>query len=89
MARSLPSTPLAFPAEIARYLCAERADIELMMEMDALPHLRIPKPTRTVKRIPLRDFHTWLKARARGETPALADYETFLKDFDASRSAQS
>jgi hypothetical protein len=87
MASSATAAPHAFVAEIARYLAMEPADVQRMVELDRLPALRLPREKRHVLRIPLRDFHRWLCARAVTPTPALATYETFLADFDASARA--
>jgi ParB-like chromosome segregation protein Spo0J len=84
MAASLRSAPIAFPAEIARYLAVEPADVKAMIQKAQLPALRVPKKTRAVTRIPLRDFHAWLLKRTQNPTPNLANYETFLADFDQS-----
>ncbi|MES2923713.1 MAG: hypothetical protein V4819_19315 [Verrucomicrobiota bacterium] len=84
MARSPQNGPVAFVAEIARYLCSEVEDVERMIRLDKLPHFTLPKAKRTVKRIPLRDFHAWLKKRPGSERPELANYETFLADFNRS-----
>ncbi|MEO5712591.1 MAG: hypothetical protein ABIT37_03810 [Luteolibacter sp.] len=83
MARSPINNPLAFPCEIARFLCVEAADVETMFKSDKLPFRSIPKKKRTVKRVPLRDFHEWLKNRPGNPSRCLANYETFLADFNA------
>lgn len=87
MARSAFQAPHAFVAEVARYLAMDPDDVQRMVELDKLPALRLPRAKRTVLRIPLRDFHRWLCARAITPTPSLATYETFLADFDASARA--
>ena len=83
MARSAPTAPNAFVAEVARYLAVDPDDVQRMIRLAKLPAIRIPKVTRTVQRIPLRDFHAWLLKRTTNPTPQLASYETFLADFDA------
>lgn len=85
MARSLRSSPIAFPAEVARYLCLHPNEVKDLIKKANLPILRIPKKTRAVTRVPLRDFHAWLQGRTQNPTPQLAHYETFLADFDAVR----
>lgn len=87
MARSTNNNALAFPAEVARYLCLEPADVERLMAKDALPYFSLPKVKRTVKRIPLREFHAWLRGRAKNHTPSLNSFETFLADFESTRAA--
>ena len=82
MARSPENNPLAFVAEVARYLCSEVEDVERMMRIDGLPYREIPKRTRRVKRIPLRDFQAWLLRQPGNSCPSLASYETFLADFN-------
>lgn len=82
MARSVRSSPNAFVAEVARYLAVEPEDVQEMIRIAKLPHFKIPKKTRHVYRIPLREFHAWL--RNRSDRTAFSDYETFLADFDAS-----
>lgn len=89
MARSPVNNLFAFPAEVARFLCVEPEDVKRMMEMDGMPVTRIPKKKRSVARIPLRDLHGWLRDRSAQETASksaakpLANYETFLADFNA------
>lgn len=85
MARSPQNSSLAFPSEVARYLCLEDEDINRMMAMDALPYLLVPKIKRSVRRIPLRDFHAWLLKRVKNPAPAISKFETFLADFHATR----
>lgn len=82
MARSPVNNALAFPCEVARFLCVEAADVETMFKLDKLPFKSIPKKKRSVKRVPLRDFHEWLKNRPGNPSPRLADFETFLADFN-------
>lgn len=82
MARSPVNNALAFPCEVARFLCVEAADVETMFKFDGLPYRTIPKKKRAVKRVPLRDFHEWLKSRPGNPSPRLANYETFLADFN-------
>lgn len=84
MARSSPSAPQAFVAEVARYLAMEPADVKRMIALDKLPAVRLPREKRHVHRIPLRDFHAWLLKRSTAPLPQLANYEAFLADFDAS-----
>lgn len=84
MARTVRSSPNAFVAEVARYLAVDPDDVQRMIDLAKLPAIKIPKRTRTVKRIPLRDFHAWLLKRTVNPSPLLANYDTFLADFDAS-----
>lgn len=74
----------AFVAEVARYLMVEADDVRRMVEMDALPAFSIPKKTRPVLRIPLRDLHGWLMKRAKNSS-SLQSYERFREAFNASR----
>jgi len=74
----------AFVAEVARYLMVDPDDVRRMVEMDALPAISIPKQTRNVLRIPLRDFHGWLVKRAKNLT-GLSNYERFLAEFQKVR----
>ena len=83
MAASVRSSSNAFVAEIARYLSIEPADVKRLIRVASLPALKIPKQTRSVLRIPLRDFHAWLIKRAMGNVVHLDRYETFLADFDS------
>lgn len=83
MASSLRKSPNAFVAEVARYLAVEPLDVKRMIRSDKLPALKIPHRTKTVYRIPLRDFHVWLRQRAENPVPQLASYDTFLADFNA------
>lgn len=83
MARTLQQSPIAFPAEVARYLQVEPRDVRQMMLLDGLPYLEIPMEKRAVTRIPLRDFQGWLVRRSRNGAAELADWKNFLEDFDA------
>lgn len=85
MAISPKNNSLAFVAEVARYLSVEPPDIQRMIRLAKLPAIKIPKATRPVFRIPLRDFHVWLVSRTTNPAPELANYEKFLKDFDQVR----
>lgn len=80
MAKSPKNGSIAFVAEVARYLCVDPVDVQAMIRISKLPHFKIPKTTRSVYRIPLRDFFNWLRQRS-GYT-AFTDYEAFLADFD-------
>lgn len=84
MAATVRSSPNAFVSEVARYLAVEPGEIKRMIRLAKLPAIKIPATTRTVHRIPLRDFHAWLLKRTENPTPQLARYESFLADFDAS-----
>lgn len=83
MARTVRTSPYAFPAEIARYLAIEPEAVRRMIRLDKLPAIRLAAKTRRVQRIPLRDFHAWLLKRTQNPVPELASYVTFLADFDA------
>ena len=82
MARSPRHGSIAFVAEVARFLCVEPEDVRRMIQLDKLPAVRIPVKTKTVDRIPLRDFQAWLARRSVNPTPQLMNFETFLEDFD-------
>jgi hypothetical protein len=82
---SRPSLDWAMPAEIARFLRLEPADVETLIKSDGLPATKIPRKTRSVKRVWLRDLHRWLVANTSPKTSALADYETFRTDFEKHR----
>jgi Helix-turn-helix domain len=85
MAKTAPSAPNAFPSEIARYLAVDPDDVKRMIRLAGLPAIKIPKKTRSVHRIPLRDFHTWLKKRSSNPSPELDSYDQFLADFNTTR----
>lgn len=89
MARSRDKSAFAFPAEVARYLEVEPDDVKRMIKLDALPVSKLPMKTRTVQRIPLRDFHRWLIGRSAGDTSHLADFNTWRTDFLAASSPES
>jgi hypothetical protein len=71
----------AFPAEVARFLEIEPADVDRLIEYDELPVSSIPKVRRTVRRIYLPDFHAWLVQRSSGQVRSLMSYEEFLRVF--------
>lgn len=83
MSRTLQQSPIAFPAEVARYLQVEPKDVRQMMKLDGLPYIEIPMQKRPVARIPLRDFQGWLVRRSRNGAEGLGEWTTFLADFDA------
>lgn len=87
MARSTTHAAFAFPAEVARYLSVEREDVTTMIKLEKLPAIKLPKTTRSVYRIPLRDFHRWLLLRTQNPSPELSHYETFLADFHTAAAA--
>ena len=88
MARSPHQHPLAFPAEVARYLCIEPTDVMDLITSGRLPSVKIPKRTRHVYRIPLRDFHEWLKSHRGNSERVFTSYQTFLADFDSVRESR-
>lgn len=83
----LNPTPVdwAMPAEIARFMRIELRDVKTLIQSDGLPATRIPKKTRSVSRIWLRDLHQWLLGNTPSPGPALRDYQTFRLDFEAHR----
>ena len=82
MARSPENNAIAFPAEVARFLCVEPREIPEMIRLDGMPSISLARKKRKVFRIPLRDLHVWLKHRAKNPTPEFSKYENFLKDFN-------
>ena len=82
MARSPDNNPLAFPSEVARFLCVEHEHVKSMVKLDKLPAIEIPLKKRKVLRIPMREFHAWLQARAVKRGEVLTSYETFTDDFN-------
>jgi hypothetical protein len=76
------ATDWAKPAEIARFLRMEPADVATLIKSDGLPATKIPSKTRNVTRVWLRDLQKWLLANTRN-APAtgLADFETFCAEF--------
>ncbi len=84
MAKSGHQSAIAFPAEVARYLLLDPEDVARLIELDGLPALSIPKATRKVTRINLRDLYSWLVVRTKNPPANLTDYETFLADFNIS-----
>ena len=69
------------PAEAARFLRLEPADIKRSIEKDQLPCTKIPKRTRNTLRIYIRDLHAWILARTENPSRALLDFETFRADL--------
>jgi hypothetical protein len=82
---SKPDTDWAMPAEIARFLRLEREDVITLIKSDGLPATSIPRKTRSVKRVWLRDLHRWLMANTSPPSAALGDFETFRADFQKHR----
>ena len=87
MARSVKHSPMAFVAEVARYLALDPVDVRRMIRMENLPVIGLRQETRCVYRVPLRDFHRWLMEQTSNATPLLADYRCFMADFDATARA--
>ena len=83
MASTVRNSPYAFVSEVARYLALEPADVRRLIRLDKLPATSIPRATRAVSRIPLRDLHAWLRDRTKNPAPMLADFNTFIADFNA------
>lgn len=84
---SRPTLDWAMPAEIARFLRLEQKDVDTLIKSDGLPATRIPRKTRCVKRIWLRDLHRWLLGNTAAPGAALSDFETFRADFEKHRAA--
>ena len=87
---SHPSTDWAMPAEIARFLRLDPADIATLIKSDGLPATKIPKKTRSVTRVWLRDLHRWVLANTRNAAATtLSDFDTFRAAFDQHRATPS
>lgn len=71
-------------AAVARFLGEDPEEVRRMMEMDGMPHVRVPGPTRPAFRVFLPDLHRWLCQRADG-CQKLADYEEFRRAFFAAQ----
>jgi hypothetical protein len=71
---------------VGRFLGCEGTEVDRMIEMDALPVVRIPGEKRPRLRIFLPDFHEWLAKRTQGGR--LRDYETFLNEWKRVASAE-
>lgn len=66
--------------EIANFLGQDREEVKMFVEVDGLPHSRIPGKTRPAVRVALRDLHRFFLKRMAGET-VLRDFEEFRRAF--------
>lgn len=66
--------------EISRFLGQDAGEIRDMLELDGLPHAKVPGKTKPGVRVALRDFHGFMLKRWTGET-VLRDYAVFLEAF--------
>ena len=56
-----------------------------MMDVDALPYVRLPGPQKPAPRFRLRDFHRWLLKWNRG--CEMKDFAEFEREFEAAQQA--
>ena len=89
MAVSLQSNAYAFPAEVARFLAVEPADVKRMQDLDGMPFTTIAKATRTVRRVYLPALHEWLLKQSRGESGEMMSYVKWLAEFDRCRGGET
>ena len=73
-------------AEISRFLGQGADEVRDMLELDGLPHAKVPGKTKPGVRVALRDLHGFLLKRWNGET-AMRDYEVFRGAFWGSQGA--
>ncbi len=67
-------------AEVARFLKQDAMEVREMVEVDGLPHLKVPGKTKPSVRVALRDLHAFLLRKWQGET-VLRDYAVFREEF--------
>ena len=67
-------------ADVGRFLRVDPEDVQRMVDLDNLPHTKVPGEKRPMIRIFLPDFHAWLAARSR-LSPKLANYDEFKRAF--------
>jgi hypothetical protein len=66
--------------EIARFLRQGPQEIRDMLEVDGLPHAKVPGKTKPAERVALRDLHRHLLKTWQGET-VMRDFEQFRRAF--------
>lgn len=71
-------------AEVGRFLRVPQGAVDRMIEVDVLPVVEVPGPTKMEKRIYLPDFHAWLLRGVPMES-GLRRYEEFLRSFRAAQ----
>jgi ABC-type taurine transport system substrate-binding protein len=67
-------------AEISRFLGQDAGEVRDMLELDGLPHAKVPGKTKPGVRVALRDLHGFMLKRWQGET-VLRDYAVFCDAF--------
>lgn len=58
-------------ASIARYLHVKASAVSRMIDEDGLPAIRVPTNLKNIRRIPLRQFHSWLTKRCENTVPSI------------------
>ena len=74
-------------AEISRFLGQGADEVRILIELDGLPHARVPGKTKPSLRVALRDLHAFLLRRWQGET-LMRDFEVFRGEFWRSQSSE-
>jgi hypothetical protein len=73
-------------AAVARFMGVEAEDVERMVRLDRMPHVRVPAETRVTFKFFLPDLHAWLVERSRDNpSPRLASFEVFERAFLAAQ----
>jgi hypothetical protein len=67
-------------AEISRFLGQGAEEVREMLDLDGLPHAKVPGKTKPSVRVALRDLHGFMLRRWQGET-VLRDFAVFAEAF--------
>lgn len=71
-------------AAVARFLGQDAEEVQMAIELDGMPHTKVPGRKRPGVRIFLPDLHEWLRKRSQ-VSPKLADYGEFRRAFMAAQ----
>ena len=56
---------------IAHFLHVKASAVSRMIDQDGLPAIRVPTDRKNIRKIPLRQFHSWLSKRSENIVPSL------------------
>jgi hypothetical protein len=71
-------------AAVARFLGQDAEEVQMAIDLDGMPHTKVPGRKRPGVRIFLPDLHEWLRKRSQ-VSPKLADYGEFRRAFMAAQ----
>ena len=78
------ATELVKRTAVGNFLGVDLAEVQRLIEMDDLPHVKVPGAKQPAVRIFLPDLHAWLAGQSR-MSPKLADFSEFRRAFFAAQ----